>query len=272
MEYHQPAPSYPGHGHPYYQPQPNDQIEQDRRWTPSPASSTPDLVSPVSTQQQQQQHQRSVSPYALPRKPSDAYQYIPVSVTSPGLNNPSSSGHPQMAIHPSNSQDSLQIIDEPPSSKGGLTTQSNAAQYGHPPDKPSRWNRTWSWGWNHSSMAMYLLLVVGIVTAVGHHVFYTRLDGRPADAQLEMMRYGNLLAYVVKASLAAAIVFSYQQQLWATVRRKSLQLETIDSLFAANTDVRAMMNLEFLTKGKVAFVLALLAWFVHPLSCVHFSI
>jgi len=107
---------------------------------------------------------------------------------------------------------------------------------------------------------MYEMLVVGVVLAASHHVFYTRLDGQPATDQLKMMRYGNLLAYASKSFLAAAIMFAYRQQIWATVRRKTLMLGTIDSLFAGVDDPRAMLNLEFVKKAKVAFGLAAFAW------------
>ena len=112
---------------------------------------------------------------------------------------------------------------------------------------------------------MYLLLLVGVLMAVGHHIFYSRLRGKPAEDQLKMMRFGTLMAYVAKSSLVSAVIFAYRQQIWATVRRKNLKLRTIDNLFAAADDLRAMASWELMKKARVALSLALVVWFVPPL-------
>ncbi|KAK2068373.1 hypothetical protein P8C59_003013 [Phyllachora maydis] len=44
------------------------------------------------------------------------------------------------------------------------------------------------------------------------------LDGRPADHQLLMLRYGTLLAWTSKAGLSAAVVMAFRQRVWTTVR------------------------------------------------------
>lgn len=89
---------------------------------------------------------------------------------------------------------------------------------------------------------MYALFCLGIAFVVGHDVFYGYLDGRPADDQIRMMRYGGVLSYAAKASLVAAVIFAYRQQAWVTVITKVLQFKTIDSLFAAVDEPRAMLN------------------------------
>lgn len=61
-------------------------------------------------------------------------------------------------------------------------------------------------------------LIFGIVCAGGHHAFYQALDGRPADHQLLMLRYGTLLAWTSKAGLSAAVVMAFRQRVWTTVR------------------------------------------------------
>ena len=109
---------------------------------------------------------------------------------------------------------------------------------------------------------MYALLVLGIVFAISHHIFYARLDGQPADDQLKMMRFGTLLAYVAKSSLVSAVIFAYRQQIWATVKRKNLKLRTIDNMFAGVDDVTAIMSWEFLKKARVAMALAMIVWCV----------
>jgi hypothetical protein len=107
---------------------------------------------------------------------------------------------------------------------------------------------------------MYCLLFLGIAGAVSHHAYYDHLNGQPARNQNTMLRYGTALAYITKASLVAAIIFGLKQQIWATFRRKNIQVSTIDSLFAAVDDPSALLNLEMVTKAKIAFALAILVW------------
>ncbi|KAK4215332.1 hypothetical protein QBC37DRAFT_398757 [Rhypophila decipiens] len=138
-----------------------------------------------------------------------------------------------------------------------------------PPARTSRRSKDWSWLWRwiDPSWVMYEMLLIGIILAVGHHVFYSRLDGKPADDQLQMMRYGNFLSYAAKSFLATSIIFAYKQQIWATVRRKNLELGTIDSLFAAVDDLRAFLNWDFARRAKVALGLAIVFWLL-PLTVI----
>jgi len=109
---------------------------------------------------------------------------------------------------------------------------------------------------------MYALLTLGIIFAISHHVFYSRLNGTPAEDQLKMMRFGTALAYVSKSSLVSAVIIAYRQQIWATVKRKNLRLRGIDNLFAAADDLTALASWELAKKARVALALATLVWFV----------
>jgi hypothetical protein len=102
----------------------------------------------------------------------------------------------------------------------------------------------------------------GFAFAVGHHIFYNSLHGKPADDQIRMMRFGGLLSYAAKASLVTAVVFAYEQQIWVTVINNVLRLRTIDSLFAAVHEPQALWNWEFFKKARIAVCLAVLAWWV----------
>jgi hypothetical protein len=107
---------------------------------------------------------------------------------------------------------------------------------------------------------MYALLLLGIIFAISHHVFYSRLAGTPAEDQLKMMRFGTLLAYLSKSSLVSAVIFAYRQQIWATVKRKNMRLRGIDNLFAAVDDLTALASWELMKKARVALALAVLVW------------
>lgn len=116
------------------------------------------------------------------------------------------------------------------------------------------------WRWLSGSWTMYCFLLLGIVGAISHHIYYAHLNGKPARNQNTMLRYGTALAYVTKASLVAAIIFGLKQQIWATFMRKKIQVSTIDSLFASVDDPHALLNFEMATKAKTAFALAILIW------------
>lgn len=114
-----------------------------------------------------------------------------------------------------------------------------------------KWRRAW---------VMYLFLLFGFCCAVGHHLFYAALDGRPADNQIAMLRYGTVLAFAAKAGFAAAIVTAYKQRIWATVRNKLLSVGALDTLFAATDDLSALWNIEAYQRAKLAMVLAVVVW------------
>ena len=58
--------------------------------------------------------------------------------------------------------------------------------------------------------AMVFLLLAGVCGAFVHHHFYATLDGRRADDQLTMIRYGTALAFFTKASLVGSVVLAYR--------------------------------------------------------------
>ncbi|KAL2153001.1 hypothetical protein VTH82DRAFT_4156 [Thermothelomyces myriococcoides] len=126
-----------------------------------------------------------------------------------------------------------------------------------------------STGWRMASggWRMYLMFFLGLAFAVGHHAFYKSLDGKPADEQIRMMRFGGLLSYAAKACLVAAVVFAYQQQIWVTVIHNTLRLRTIDCLFAATSEPQSLLNWEFVKKARIAVCLAGLAW-LFPLTVI----
>ncbi|KAI1760107.1 hypothetical protein GGR53DRAFT_511111 [Hypoxylon sp. FL1150] len=120
---------------------------------------------------------------------------------------------------------------------------------------PSR--RWWHW---RPAWVMYLSFLFGICCAIGHHIFYKTLSGRPAENQLAMLRYGAVLAFAAKAGLVAAIVIAFKQRIWMTVRSKFLSVAALDSLFAATEDISALLNLEIYKRATVAMLLALFVW------------
>ncbi|KAI1263163.1 hypothetical protein F5Y18DRAFT_131669 [Xylariaceae sp. FL1019] len=119
--------------------------------------------------------------------------------------------------------------------------------------------RNWKW-WVQPSMVMYFLFVFGVLGAVGHHLYYDSLNGKPADDQLLRLRYGVVLAFIAKAGLVTAVVVAFKQRIWYTMRNRVLSVEALDSLFAATEDFTALFNVEVYKQAKVAMLLAVFVW------------
>lgn len=75
----------------------------------------------------------------------------------------------------------------------------------------AQWRIHW---WTPTSMVT--LLILGVLGAVSHHLFYTSLDGKEANDQLQKIRYGTALAFFTKMTLAGSIVVGYRQRIWQT--------------------------------------------------------
>lgn len=107
---------------------------------------------------------------------------------------------------------------------------------------------------------MCLLLFTGTVFSIGHHVFYTYLDGREGDAQSLMFRYGTVIAFCAKASFGTAVTMAFQQRAWLVVRQKMARLDTVDSIFTANTEFTSLLDWRAIKRAKVSTCLALYCW------------
>ena len=114
--------------------------------------------------------------------------------------------------------------------------------------------------WENSAWSMILFFLFGLACAVAHHVFYCSLDGKPADDQIRMLRYGTLLAFAAKGGLSAAVIVAFRQRLWRTVRQRLLTVAAVDSLFAATENVVGLMNWELIRNAWVAIALAFYVW------------
>jgi hypothetical protein len=105
------------------------------------------------------------------------------------------------------------------------------------------------------------LFVAGVVGAVGHHLFYAHLNGKPATEQLKMVRYGTALAFFVKSTLVSTVIVCYRQRIWHTLRRKAMTINGIDGLFSATEDpTMFFLNWEMIRNGKLATLMAVCSW------------
>ncbi|KAF2671813.1 hypothetical protein BT63DRAFT_180532 [Microthyrium microscopicum] len=151
-----------------------------------------------------------------------------------------------------------------------LESPKTTGHFNHPPEErnfiPSDQPKWVSHSWRSFSI-IYALLFIGIAGALSHHFLYASLVGKEASGQVKYVRAGTALSYLTKASLVAAVLVAYRQQVWATCSRKALSISAIDSLFSAGTDPFGLANLEIFSKAKIAVFLAAIAWLT-PLAVI----
>jgi hypothetical protein len=93
-----------------------------------------------------------------------------------------------------------------------------------------------------STVQMGGLLLLGLATATGHHVYHTSLDGRlagSANRQEWSIRFGTAFAYFTQTSLGASVVCAYSQHIWTVFKSKPVSIKVIDAMFSATADPTA---------------------------------
>jgi hypothetical protein len=85
-----------------------------------------------------------------------------------------------------------------------------------------------------------------------------------------MLRYSTIITFCAKACLGAAVSMAFQQRAWLVVRHKMARLDTVDSIFTANTNIFSLFSWSSIMKAKVGSLLALYCW-VTPLVVVLIS-
>ncbi|KAH6962572.1 hypothetical protein BKA56DRAFT_679363 [Ilyonectria sp. MPI-CAGE-AT-0026] len=115
----------------------------------------------------------------------------------------------------------------------------------------SEMRRPWSFG--KKILFMFLSLGAGILCALGQHLFYNGLDGKPPpDSSLDVwhgvskqkvnIAIGNALAFCTKAFLAVAIAAAHDQISWRAIKNRPAEIGLIDSLFSSRDDWMSALN------------------------------
>ncbi|KPM46054.1 hypothetical protein AK830_g435 [Neonectria ditissima] len=107
---------------------------------------------------------------------------------------------------------------------------------------------------------MFCLIISGTFLATVHHLFYNHLDGKQAERQAVVLRCGTALGFLTKAHLSTAAVLAFRQRTWMTIRKRSLSLGAVDSLFAAPGDFSALFSWEILKSARISLCLAIYIW------------
>ena len=110
--------------------------------------------------------------------------------------------------------------------------------------------------------------VFGLVCAIGHHIFYSSLDGKLVDNELSSQQIniaiGTAFAFLLRASLSVSVGVSYWQVFWRKVlyRGKALPVAHLDSLAGSLASIFDLLNLRVLLAYRSLALLAVLSWLV----------
>ena len=126
-------------------------------------------------------------------------------------------------------------------------------------------------------------LIAGALFALGHHLYYFHLGGRPVSPSAYSLlgtrttrqefnvAVGTAFAFLVKTSLVFAISVAFLQIFWKAVRsRNNANAATflqIDTLFGALNDVFALGDFKVWFKFPLLMAIAAIAWLL-PIAAV----
>ncbi|KAH6721522.1 hypothetical protein BKA61DRAFT_159962 [Leptodontidium sp. MPI-SDFR-AT-0119] len=132
----------------------------------------------------------------------------------------------------------------------------------NPPIMTTQWGVHW-----YSPTCMPSLLVLGLFTMLGHHLFNDRLHGREVHDPQWPQRWGLALSTFGKVCLAGAVEIAYKQRLWITVKKRSFKIKTLNGIFSACYDPLEFLNVELVCNATIMTLLAGLIW-VLPLCVI----
>ncbi|KAF2964694.1 hypothetical protein GQX73_g8888 [Xylaria multiplex] len=159
-----------------------------------------------------------------------------------------------------------------PTTETNEQSELNAADYTPPPSskKPER-------SWRHvlnlcqtqyvMPSTMIALITLGILAALGHHLYYRSLHGQVVQDSQWPVRLGTAIAFFLKAVFISSIETAYRQHAWLMVKRRSYKISTLDALFSACFNPWVFTNFQFLSEAYLAAVIALSVWLL-PLSAI----
>lgn len=130
--------------------------------------------------------------------------------------------------------------------------------------KPSPNSNIAQWGiyW-YTPVTMAFLFILGVGSAVAHHVYYSKLHGTAAgDAykQQWVIQIGTGLAFLSRAALVSVLGISRTQWLWVTLRKRFMTLAGIDAMFGVTSDPVYFLNLDMLRRAKLVTFMAAIVW------------
>jgi hypothetical protein len=121
-----------------------------------------------------------------------------------------------------------------------------------------------------ASTSMMASLFTGMLLALGHHLFYNHLDGKPVGTpervfvgitrQQLNLTLGTMLAFLVRAFLAVAVTIAYTQLVWRAVKNRATTLTTIDTMFHVVSNFMSLGHFSVWCRYPLLLLLALTIW------------
>lgn len=113
------------------------------------------------------------------------------------------------------------------------------------------------------------LFLLGLGAAIGHHFFLHSLNDTKVNDQVWINRLSLALAFVVKASLAAAVAIAYAQKLWYSLYRvpNGVSVNGIDALFTVLESPLQFGVWDMWRSAPIAAIMALVIWLL-PLTAL----
>jgi len=123
--------------------------------------------------------------------------------------------------------------------------------------------------WMVPTMAV-LIFLLGVLAAAGHHIFLSRLNGKPNNNQKWIGRYSLALAFTVKVSFAAAIAEALNQRIWYSVRhnKRGISVTGIDAILTIQQAPLGFLNFEIWRSATLPVVLGSIIWTIPLLAVV----
>jgi hypothetical protein len=124
---------------------------------------------------------------------------------------------------------------------------------------------------------LLLPLLCGIALALGHHLFFSHLSGRPVpdtifinsttiqlSKQQVNLVIGNAFAFGVKFCLSTAVGMAYVQLFLTSLFAKPQRVSAVDTMFSGLSDLCSFLRGTVWLRNPLLFVLALTVWYVWP--------
>jgi hypothetical protein len=106
-------------------------------------------------------------------------------------------------------------------------------------------------------------VICGALLAFGHHLYYDSLNDthvHSINQQTWALQIGTGFAFLIRSFLVAAVGVAAMQELWATLRKKSIRLYGINSMFVVMGSPLALPTWEVWVYAKTLTLLAIVAW------------
>ncbi|ATZ45633.1 hypothetical protein BCIN_01g03800 [Botrytis cinerea B05.10] len=116
---------------------------------------------------------------------------------------------------------------------------------------------------------MCLAPLSGLILAIGHHVYYSSLNGTPADDSARQnwsIRFGAVFASLVVVCFKAITVSALGQYFWTVIRAKGLKISDLDKLYALTSSPIGIFSFSVFKNTTLAAAIGIIFWYVSATS------